>query len=267
MIKIWNAFSSNNSSSYRMIARFADAAVASDAAAALTAYLEAHAAEHVDDLHGEASPLQVLAKHYGFDWEDEGWGSAGDGPHVILEGEILFVYHRYCTGLGPGIAAFLNERGATSGDDTWADVQISVVFRAAHGVDPVLDNELEALFAQPRESAIYKSPPFRVPWCEIETRGKAAFYRDAGTVGLYFPVNPPGIALVKQWLAGHGIEGASIQFDELADEQLFNALTAARCTACTGPLEYLDPRLHDIESPQLVCKPCGGLYELAAFVG
>ncbi len=23
--------------------------------------------------------------------------------------------------------------------------------------------------------------------------------------------------------------------------------------------------LHDIESPQLVCKPCGGLYDLEAF--
>lgn len=27
-----------------------------------------------------------------------------------------------------------------------------------------------------------------------------------------------------------------------------------------------DPRIHDIDTPQLVCKPCGGLYEVSTFL-
>jgi hypothetical protein len=34
----------------------------------------------------------------------------------------------------------------------------------------------------------------------------------------------------------------------------------------TTRAQYLDPRIHDIETAQLMCKPCGGLYDVAPFL-
>jgi hypothetical protein len=264
-IKIWQAFSCNNSGGYRLIARFVDATAAREAAVEMTEFFKAHAAEHGDDINGERSVMQTLARKYGFDWEDEGWGGTEDGPHVVVEDELLFVYHTYCLGLGPGVAAMVAERGGKVGEESWLWVQMSVLFRSEPSIDPRLDEALAALFAQPRDTSHYTVAALHLPWSAIEGRGRLAFFRDRGTIGLYFPVEPKEIAVVRAWLAEHGVETASIRFEEPADEQLFDAIANARCTACTGPLEYLDPRLHDIESPQLVCKPCGGLYELSAF--
>jgi hypothetical protein len=263
-IRIWQAFSCNNSTSYRLIARFADAATAGATGASLAEVLAKYAAMQPEDVDATGRSMLLLAREYGFDWQDEGWGSDTDGPHVVVEGEELFVYHGYCLGLGPGIPAYLTERGAKVDPESSAAVQMSVLFRAPRS-DAKFDDDLAMLFAQPRDTTSYKGPRFRVPWSTTEYRGRASFFRDVGTVGLYFPVAPIEIAAVKAWLAGHGVEGPSIRYEEHADAELFAALAAARCTACTGMLEYLDPRLHDIETPQLVCKPCGGLYELSAF--
>jgi hypothetical protein len=266
MIRIWNAYSCNNSGSYRLIARFVDAVAASTAKAELAKFFEAHVAEHGTDTHGETSPLQVLARRYGFDeWEDDGWGSHEDGPHVIVDDAHLIVYHAYCLGFGPGIPALLAAHGGTVEPETWADVQVSMMFRAAPSVDPALDEDLDSLFTQPGDTSDYKGPTFKAPWSAIESRGRAVWFRDAGTVGLFVPINPLAIGDLKAWLAKHEID-VSLRLDEPADEKLFTTLAGAKCTACNGALAYLDPRLHDIETPQLVCKPCGGLYDLSAFL-
>ncbi|MEO8702173.1 MAG: hypothetical protein ABI867_19170 [Kofleriaceae bacterium] len=263
-VRIWQSYSCNNSSSYRLIARFVDAAAARDAAEQLTAVFTAHAEALGRHGNGPDSLLHALAQSFGHEWYDEGWGGSDDGPFVFAEGEHVFVHHHYCLGLGPGVPAFLGARGAELGAETWADVAMSVLLRAPAN-NARFDDDLAALFAQPRDTTDYKGPAFRGPWSSVDSRGRAAWFRDTGTIGLYVPVGAMQIADVKRWLAGHGIEGASIRFDEPADEKLFTMLAAARCTACDGALEYLDPRLHDIETPQLVCKPCGGLYEPAAF--
>jgi hypothetical protein len=264
-IRIWQSYSCNNSGSFRLIARFVDAAAAREAAAQLTATF-ATFAEELGHGNGENSLLSALARSFDLAWDDEGWGGAEDGPFVFAEGQHVFVHHHYCLGLGPGVPAFLAARGANKVDDeTWADVAMSVLFRAPAG-NARLDSDLAVVFAQPHDTTNYKGPAFRGPWSTIESRGRAACFRDAGTIGLYFPVGATQIATVKAWLEGHGIDAAAIRFDEPADEQLFAALATARCTACQGALEYLDPRLHDIEIPQLVCRPCGGLYDVSVFL-
>jgi len=83
---------------------------------------------------------------------------------------------------------------------------------------------------------------------------------------LWFSLSPADLPAFQHWLAQHGVKEASLRWCEPTDEALFLAIAKARCTACARPLEYLDPRLHDIETPQLVCTSCGGFYDLATFL-
>ena len=193
-IRIWNSYSCNNSSSYRLIARFVDAAEASAVGADLTTVLANYAAMQPEDVDATGRPMLLLAREYGFDWQDEGWGSDTDGPHIVVEGETLFVHHHYCLGLGPGIPAYLEARGATVDPQSWAAVQMSLLFRAPPA-PPRFDDDLAMLFAQALDTS--DGPGFRAPWSPSEHRGRAAFFRDVGTVGLYFPVDATEIADVK----------------------------------------------------------------------
>ena len=131
------------------------------------------------------------------------------------------------------------------------------------GADPQLDEELAALLEQlvpdPKRGLTIETP------IKLHGYGRVAWFRDAGTVGIWLPIDPFDVANVKSWLAKHRVEPVVIQLSAPDDEKLFGALATARCTACAGKLEYLDPRLHDIESPQLVCRPCGGFYDVATF--
>lgn len=254
-IRVWSSYSCNNSSSYRLVARFADPAKATAIAAELTELLSG-----LED-GNRNSGLQAMARLYGFDWFDEGWGSEEDGPHVIVDDTLVVVHHNYCVGLGPGVPAYLTEQGATVEQEAWADIHASLLFRPSN--DPRAVEELDALIAQETDAEGLVET-FRAPWVNQHTRGKLAWFRDPGSMGLVFPIDARDLVHLRAWLAERGIEPI-LQIEPAGDHQLFRTISRARCTACDGPLEYLDPRLHDIETPQLVCTPCGGLYELAAF--
>lgn len=275
-IRVWRSFSCNNSSSYRLIARFRDPAVAAEAAEELRAFFEAHAQEmdavmEQGDFPDEnPETARALAAKYGFSWGDVlTWGDemlAGDEPSIATEDGVLVVYHTYCGGFGDGIPAYLRARGAEVGEEDRSPPTVSVLFSSTPGADPELDAQLAEMFAQ-IDGESRDVEPFEAPWkTRWKSYGTAAFFRDAKTVGLYFPIAPTDLPAFREWLAAHGIERPSIRLCELADEARFVTIAAARCTACHGPLEYLDPRIHDIEHPQLACRtPCGALYELAAF--
>jgi len=259
VIRVWSAYACNNSAAYRLVARFADAAAAREVSAELGEFFEAQAA--LEGQRGARGALWTMARNYGFDWTDGGAGDVSEGPHVVAEDRTVIVHHAYCLGLGPGVPAYIEDRAGKVELVTARDLHVSVLFRAAPGVDPRLDAELAAVFEQLGADSVAWKPP----WARIRTSGRAAGFRDGGTVGLLFPCDPADLAGFKQWLAGHELASAVIGIEEAGDRVLFATVAAARCTACEGPLDYLDPRLHDIESPQLVCTPCGGLYDLATF--
>ncbi len=260
MVRVWQSYSCNNSAAYRLIARFSDPARARETTAELHDYFEAQA--RLGNHRYDAGPLATLARTYGFDWTD---GSMGRGPAVVCEGDLVIVFHPQCLGLGPGVAAFLEDRGGVPGKETSGTLHISVLFRAPPGVDAQLDAELDTLFAQPTESK-RGVVAWKAPWSKTPASGEVMWFRDAGTVGIYGPITPPDLPALKSWLADRGIDRPVLAIEDHADRDLFAALRTARCTSCGGLLEYLDPRLHDIEAPQLVCTPCGGLYDLKAFV-
>lgn len=275
-IKVWRSFSCNNSSSFRLVARFADQASAEQTAAELRAFFEQHAKEMdvlmEDGDFPEENPetARALAEKYGFAWGDVlTWGDEmleGDEPSVAAEAGVLVVYHTYCGGFGDGIPAYLRARGAREIEpEVTRAPPVSVLFSAPRGQDAKLDEELAAMFAQiDAESRAVE--PFKAPWpIRWESYGTAAFFRDAATAGMVFPCAPTDLPAVKAWLAERGIERVSIRLCEPGEEERFVAIAAARCTSCSGPLEYLDPRLHDIEQRQLLCRPCGGLYDPSTF--
>jgi hypothetical protein len=274
-IHIWQSFSCNNSSSYRLVARFADATEARDVARELGAFFAAHAQEmdaamEAGDFPDESpASAQALATKYGFAWKEVlAWGDeglAGDEPSIAAEGEVLVAYHTYCGGFGDAIPTYLKKRGATVEPQTRSAPPASILF-ALPAPSKELDRELAEMFAQIDGQEERLVEPFQTPWkTRWECYGTAAFFRDAKTVGLYFPIAPTDLPACKAWLASHGIDKPSIRLCEYDDEDKFVAIAAARCTSCDGALEYLDQRLHDIDSEQLACHGCGGLYDLATF--
>lgn len=276
-IRIWQSYSCNNSSSYRMVARFADAATAAAIVPELEEFFKAHANEI--DARGQYSddPTAVsraVADKYGFDWDDLlYWGTGpliDDTPELFVEGRFLIVQHTYCGGgFGVGFPDYLRARGAEVDHETETDITMSLLFRSTPGQNDKLDVELAAMFAQleHNDGDDYSVYPLRAPWkMSDEAHGQFSYFRDAGTVGLHFPTSPRDIDEIKRWLTDHGIDKPVIRIAERDDLIDFVAIRDAKCTACSGPLEYLDPALHDIETRQLVCRPCGGFYELSTFV-
>lgn len=274
MIRIWQSYSCNNSSSYRVVATFTDAATAASVEKELDELMPIHAAEV--DARGEyldepTAATRALGDKYGFVWGDlMAWGTGPlihDQPNIFVEDTVLIVQHTYCGGgLGSGLDAYLEARGATVSSEDSSDVMVSLIFRTPRKID-YLDDELAKMFEQRGEDPDdFSVEPLSAPWdMDEEAYGDFTYFRDAGTVGLHFPLDPRDLQHIKNWLRLRGIDQYVIRIQHGDDKLDFEAIRKARCTSCGGALEYLHPALHDIESPQLVCKPCGGLYEVSAF--
>jgi hypothetical protein len=213
---------------------------------------------------------QALAQKYGFNWSDVlTWGDEmleGDEPSIAAESGVLVVYHTYCGGFGD-VPAFLKAAGAdTVEDESRSPPTVSVLFRRDAGKNAELEADLDMLFDQIDEEA-REVEPLKTPWTtRWESYGRAAFFRDAKTVGLYFPIAPTDLPAFKKWMTERGVEGASMRLCEYADEAKFVAIAGAKCTSCGGGLEYVDPRLHEIDSEQLACRGCGGMFEVGTFM-
>lgn len=276
-IKIWQSYSCNNSSSYRLVARFADHATAQAAATELDAFFKAYAVEidavvEANDYewpdkwppgavafakkHGIALPRDLIG------WGDE--GLTGDEPEIVAEDDVLLIYHSYCGGgLGKSVPAYLKVRGATEVDED-SELTATILFSYTGG-NKKLDGELKKLFAQIDEES-RDVEPLVTPWKGRECYGTAAFYRDAKTVGMVIPFEPSDLPTIRAWLTEHGITKPSIRLCEPADEEKLAAIAGAKCEACAGALELWHPRLRDVETEQMACISCGGMYEIATLV-
>lgn len=278
-LRAWRSFSCNNSSSYRLVARFADAATAADVANELRTFFEEHAKE-VDASEGgyweDSEPSEAakgLSAKYDFEWKEPlGWGDEmleGDEPSVSTVGDALVVYHTYCGGFGSDIRTYFEKRGARRVEkETRSAPSVSLMFRRPESPSAELTEDLKALFAplQEEEQPI-DAEPFKAPFVNRECYGQASGFDDGKTIGLHVPLAPEDYDALKSWLAKHGIEGYSMRVCEDGDAERFATIAAARCKACQAPLEYLDPSAHDIATPHLACTACGGMFELSAFEG
>jgi hypothetical protein len=243
-----------------MVAKFVDAKTAALLADELETFLATNFAER-DPYSDEPTPSErELASKYGYEWS---WPVYWEGdarghlPRILLENEVMIIQYDFRDSLDC-LFDFITHRGAKVETSDGLTVDVSVLFRAVRGANRQLDHELAGMYAQ-RQGEDDAFLSLRAPWNpEHPSSGRVAWFRDAGTAGFSVPIDPRDLGHLKTWLSIHGVD-AIIRIDEPSDRYLFNGIAKARCTACHGPLEYLDPRLHDIETAQFACKPCGGL--------
>lgn len=247
-VRIWQSFSSNNSSNYRLIARFGDAKKATEVAAELQL------------LRGERALPQAI----GFDWDE--WFPYGDeeDPTIAAEGEVLAVYHSYCLGYPEAFTNWLRARGGEVEPQRGMPPQVSVLFGLPPASD-ALQQELSKIFEpkDPDAKNPWDSRPHwnaNLPWNE---RAPSSFFCDGDTVGFSVPIRPMDLPVLKQWLEDRGVSRPTLRLCAYDDTAKFATIAAARCSGCGGSLRYVEPARYGLDAEQLGCAACGAMYELS----
>lgn len=128
---VWESYSCNNSSDYRLVAEFATPAKADAMRAELTTFFKSHAKEQdkrpYESGKGPGGPTDVaraFGKKHGHDWKNFlVWGDeglSGAEPTATTLDRSLVVYHSYCGGFGPDLHQVLTKAGGklvTKGDE------------------------------------------------------------------------------------------------------------------------------------------------------
>ncbi|MBA3542673.1 MAG: hypothetical protein H0T79_23860, partial [Deltaproteobacteria bacterium] len=159
-VRIWQVFASNNSTSYRLVARFTDAATATAAGDAVRALV--------------AADRDELQTRYGIRWDDLlAEDSAYDNPEgtevAAIDG-VLVAYHRYSLGFGPALPDFLRARGADVTVSAMGAPNVSVRFAYAGG-NAALDDEIAAMLAQIARLTPRSREGLAVPWTTARHSG------------------------------------------------------------------------------------------------
>ena len=246
-VRIWQSFSCNNSSSYRLIARFSDATKAADVAAELEA------------LRGPYE-TGALAQTVGFDWNE--WFPYGEeeDPTVAAEGEVLAVYHSYCLGFPEEFTTWLAARGGEVEKQHAGAPQVSALFSVP---DAAWVDELTEVFAG---FDVKRTPrtPVKLPWASGPEWGETSFFCDGETMGFSAPMAPVDLPALKAWLTERGVTRPVLRLCAYDDTAKFDFIAHARCSGCGGALRYVEPKRYGLDAEQLACASCGAMYELAA---
>jgi len=282
VIKVWRSFSCNNSSSFRLVARFADEAGATNAKTELDAFLaEATPLAQRRPRRGlttatsfpATAAMDALAAEHGFDWTElVVEGVYEDDLIVVTEGATLVAFHPYTLGLGPALPAYFRAKGATVEGTSRSYPTVSVICELPSPLtelSAMMKRELTALFAQAGEHERIREWPIQPPWAlrrqpdAISTQ--AAFFCDDVRLGFYVPIDPEHLGALREYLASSGITDPTIRLCAYADRDHFRVLSKAVCSHCGAKLLFLDKHDHAIESDQLACSSCGGMFDFATF--
>jgi hypothetical protein len=272
-IQVWRSFSCNNSSSYRLVARFDDRARADEVQKELTSFFAEHAkemdrlTEEGDFPEGPCDLDKALAEKYSFEWtEPLMWGDdmqEGDEPSVTAHDGVVIVWHTYCGGFADGIPNYLTKRGGkVEGEDTKRP-PVSVLFEVPAESEKAraLVDEFKKAFDDRKSEDGDQVEDFKPPWSSHEGWGPASYFFDGTTMGFFVPFDPTSLDDLKKWLSDGEIKNPTIRLCEYNDRIKFTAIANAKCTACGTGLQYLDPTKHAIAAAQLACKKCGGMFD------
>ena len=278
-IHVWRSFSSNNSSDYRLVARFESATRASEVAKELSEILTRHA-EEIDaredfDYDTPSEVQRKAGEKHGFAWTSPlYWGDeglSGDEPSVGVAENTLVLYHTYCGGLEDGLGDYLTARGATlEGEDSSAPTVAVMLSLPAGAAGKKLEAELSAFFDQRTSGAQlddWEGPPWptdrRLPYADPE---EVLWFSDGETAAFYMPMDTGDLGGLQSYLKKRGAEGYRLL---LCDEELTDRLRilsgARRCPECRATdLKLLVAESEKLEEDQLLCRGCGGMFTLGA---
>jgi hypothetical protein len=274
-IRVWQSFACNNSSSYRLVARFPEAERARATAEELLTFI----AEVIPIAQRRrpttpvtsfpaTTAVDALATEHGFDWTDmivsNIYGDA-DELSIVTHDATLVVFHPYCLGLGEDLPAYLVARGAEVERASALAPTVSVTFRLPEDAEAV-KTELAAIFAQANETERIAHWAIKLPWSlQLQAEGRSAdtaFFCTRTRLGFYMPIEPAQIEHLKEYLHNAGIRDATIRLCEYGDLPKFRAMSAATCPHCASALELVDREDHGLETDQLACVACGGMFDL-----
>lgn len=219
-VQVWNSFSCNNSSDYRLVARFSDAGVAAKMGQKLRDFFvrygdewDRYCEEH-DYSIPEDAPLPsaaALAKELGFSWNASdilSWGDEGlrdNEPDVAVLGTTLAVFHDYCGGFTDNIVQALTRAGATVEPEDRRPPDISVRFLLPEGEAGEEMASALATFLGQKASKEYMSDFAPPPWGKHRLMGapdNIFYYRDGQHFGFKMPLVPAAIEDVKRYFGG-----------------------------------------------------------------
>lgn len=258
---VWKAFSANNSTCYRLVARFEQATRAAEVQAELQGVL---VEPRPNDLSFPAPAAFVWteSRNYGRD----------DDPGLLAHDEVLALFHSYYIDWPSEVATWFEARGAKVEPVMTRYPVVSVLFRLP---SPGQTLGLPEVFADSNERAGERAAegapawmardikPLFLPWLEdVPVYGSSSFFCDGETVAFHVPTTPASLPRLKQWLAEQGVATPTIRLCNYGDAKKFAAVARAKCTACGGALFYVEPKRYGLDVEQLACRACGAMYEL-----
>ncbi len=285
-VRIWQSFSCNNSSSYKLVARFKEAKLAEAAAEELRAFFAEHAQQIDDSFDDERGYMlddaptpaaEALAQKYGVTWEDGlTWGDESPTywlPSVAAVGPSLMIYHGYCGGFGDDLPKVLAALGAECQPEDSEQPAVSVRFSVQTPEARAVADELAPYFAQAvdEERSVYLNDwPIQPPWQPKGDQGvdewdQMAYFDDGETCGFVTPFHLDDVTSLRGYLEEKGVGDYHIELDEKDAFARYQAVAQGHCPECdVAGLRFLDAAVHGTEGDQVACKQCGGMFDITA---
>lgn len=281
-IRVFGSFSCNNSTSFRIIARFESEGAAEAVANELESFFLEARPLAARRKRRQTTPLttsssfpiteaiDALAAEHGFDWSGMLSAYDDDDLELVTEGKTLLLYHHYCLGLGSDLPAYLIARGGQGVHTRSGDPPVAVFFRRTESTDASFVERFAAFFDELARVPAGNERKLGQPWVERKpgqpiywgSSAAAAYFDDGRTVGFTLTLTASQIIALKEHLQAEAVEGLTIRIAEGGDLDRIRALQDARCAHCGHALLYVDRNEHDLLRDQLACESCGGMFEL-----
>ena len=225
----WHSFSSNNSSDYRLIARFETKARARVIKAELARFFATHARQRdAADVDEPTRAALRLGKKYEHDWKgDLAWGDEAltlSLPSLTLADDTVVIYHGYCGGLGNDLVKVLKNAGAIL-PETRAKTGVPVLlveFRLPRGVrGESVTHDLERHFAQRHEHEhLCDWHSADLAWGQGEGRSDQVSYVTADERCTFtYPLHPDYITNLRAYLRKQRVTELRISLATTSDVQ------------------------------------------------
>lgn len=256
-VQRWRSFSSNNSSSYYLVARFDDVARAQLCKRELRTYIETNDAELQAMSPRERGANRDLTmtnlefrEAHDLEWPTQLTVGYAEDTEIELTvvGDELVVYHDYCLGFEEPVTSYLKKRGAGVVDGKYNQEPLLSLLAASESEE--LIGALEAHFS----------------YDGVENAPIVTSFRTRSSAGFFAPLETDRWPELERLLSSAPNEARySLAVSRLSDQMRFESVASATCRECENPeVDFLPRELFAVPSDQLTCLNCGGMFDLEA---